>query len=170
MELINIEEIVANVIETGLAFTFNIKKRKRKDYKYVYAYHTCIVNIENGVDIFNHPKEYLSLVALVLTGFLKVDGEIIDFSEKIHNGANQFEQSQYFLALAYLITLDYLENHNLYKAALNALDSLKFIIFEVNKPRDLYEDFRVSIPLLKLFDQKVPEVLELLYEGDHLIK
>ena len=170
MNLVNIDENVANIVETSLFIVYDIKKRKSKDYKHVYAYHMCVNNIERGVEIFNKPKDYLAIISLILTGFIKVEDEIIDFREGIAPEKDSFERTQYYLALAYLITLDYLENGNLYKASLHALESKKFLFEEIDKPRDFYENFKISYSLLELFDKKVPEVLNIVYNSDNLVK
>ena len=170
MEIVNIEENVAKTIESALALAYSLKKRKSKDYKQIYAYHACVFNISNGYEIFAHHKEYLSILSLCLTGFIKIDDEVIDYREDIAKDKDSFERSQYYLALAYLITIDYLENGNLYKAAINAFNNKNYLFLEVDKDRDFYDDFRISFPLLKLFDTKVPEVLKMIYESDNLVK
>lgn len=163
MELINLEKDVTTKIKTCFNIVSGLKKRKSLDYKLIYSYHVSLSLTKGCDDIFNKPNEYFLILSLIINGKINFDGCDFDFSNKVQNQPRVI-RFLYYLVTAFLITLEYLETNNFYKAVRNQFNNYEIILEQVISNEEFDENIRVNMCVFRLLNKKIDYLLSNLYK------
>lgn len=152
----------------------NKYKRLNNESNIILTFHAYLFENDKNQEIFDNPSNYLDLICLALNGTIKSYGKYFSFKRVIQKEESVLIKDVFYLIIAHLVSLSYLEIKNLYKS-ITIIKRNSLYIYHKIKERILDEkfiDYEVTIDeiYLKYIKRHLPELFDIIYSSDRLYK
>lgn len=172
MEANNFEE---NIIKDVVNYYFFISnynnKKKDKNFYSLFTYNYLLVQYDSENKIVTNPDLFLSLMSLSLFGVINCEKEIFEFN--IADKENDDVKRIFYIVISLLISEEYIEFKNLYKAIKNEERNSFYIVETIKKVLEKNEEnisLKINEFLFLFIFKRVPRFLEIIYENDKIVK
>lgn len=112
----------------------DFKKHKlNKEIKKILTYNLVVFDHDNELRILEDPNAYFDIMSLCISGFIKLENELFDFTNFIKEILDEKKKNIFLISLSIILTLEFIEFNNLFKAIRNVISNAKFIYENVSK-------------------------------------
>ena len=162
MDLSKIEAFATSRMKTAYLIASEIAENKPVDFKLFYGYHLALANEKHYDIIFDNKDVYYKILKFILTGKITVDGDLFDFSDFVKDEEKEV-RSMFYLVTSYLISIEFIETKNLYKAVTNQSSNNDLIFKEVINNNDDDETLDLNTLIAGMLYDKMSSLLKIIY-------
>ena len=147
--------------------------KEERNIKNLLAFNTALVDLDFDIDNYKSSNQYFDLMSLLISGFIKYNDEIFDFSSILTNEEKNTKiESVYLITVAVLISLEIKENANFYRCLRNNEMNAKYLLDNIKEMLNNYidEDFDIPNDLFSLLFKESREAFGIISNSSALIK
>ena len=137
------------------------------DIKTLFVFLKILIDKDSNYDVVNETDGFFSLLKLCLFGKINFGSEEFDFSQFINEEKGNGIAALFFVTIALLISIEFIETKNFYKCLRNQFDNAPYIYKEIfNKmleDNEEIEEIQIDRKITYTICRKIPQLIDIIY-------